>query len=228
VAALAGVDVVFDLDGTLTDPVVGITRCIQHALAALGESTPPSSTLARFVGPPLRGTFATLLGTEDEEILSKAIRLYRERFEAVGMLENAPYPDVPGMLEALRRRSHRLWVATSKPEIYAKQILEHFGLDRSFERIYGSELSGHNSDKADLLRCLLRTEDLVPASVCMVGDRAQDVLAAHENGVTAVAVLWGYGTMDELEAAAPHKIVRSAAELCEYLSGRWPKETDDL
>lgn len=214
-----GADVVFDLDGTLTDPVVGITRCIQHALSGLGESIPASSALARFVGPPLRGTFAELLDTQDEEILSRAIRLYRERYEAVGMFENAPYPDVPGALEELRSRSHRLWVATSKPEIYAKRILEHFGLARSFERIYGSELSGRNSEKSQLLRGLLRTEGLQPDSVCMVGDRALDVLAAHDNGVTSIAVLWGYGSMDELEAAAPHKIVHSAAELCEYLSG---------
>ena len=211
-------EIIFDLDGTLTDPGIGITRCIQHALTVLGRRAPASEELERFVGPPLRGSFAALLGTDEAELITQAIAHYRERFEACGMFENAVYPGIPAALEQLRRGGHRLWVATSKPQPYASRILEHFGLARHFERIHGSELSGRNSDKGELLQMVLVQEHLDPADAYMVGDRAQDVVGARENGVGSVAVLWGYGSEEELAAAAPDRMVRSTAELCGWAS----------
>jgi phosphoglycolate phosphatase len=214
------VEILFDLDGTLTDPGTGIARCIQHALGRLGQPIPHAQQLLRFVGPPLRGAFAELLHTQDDELVSMAVAYYRERFESVGMFENSVYPDIPGALEELRGRGHRLWVATSKPELYARRILEHFGLARWFEEIHGSDLSGRNSEKGELIRSVLLQERLDPVCACMVGDRAQDVRGARDSGVMAVAVAWGYGGIDELEATAPDRIVRSPGELCDYLG--WP------
>jgi phosphoglycolate phosphatase len=206
-------DVIFDLDGTLTDPGVGITRCIQHALTVLRRPVPEANELKRFVGPPLRSSFGELLCSGDEGLISEAVRHFRGRFETVGMFENVVYPGIPDALGNLRRQGHRLWVATSKPEPYARRILEHFDLAPSFEGIYGSEPSGRNADKGELLRSVLAHERMDPADVCMVGDRAHDVLAARQNRVAAVAVLWGYGTLEELESVIPDRLVRSPTEL---------------
>lgn len=210
-------DIFFDLDGTLTDPVLGITRCIQHALVQMGRTAPDLGSLRRCVGPPLQDSFAELLETEDAALLARAIRLYRERFKPVGMFENSVYPDVPEGLETLRRQGHRLWVVTSKPHVFAREIVLHFGLDGFFERVHGSELSGVNADKGDLIRHVLAEEGILPEEAWMVGDRMHDVIGARRNGIEAIAVLWGYGTEEELRAAAPRRIVASMAELVEAI-----------
>jgi phosphoglycolate phosphatase len=212
-------NLLFDLDGTLTDPGIGITRCLQHALASLGCPVPSTEVLRRYIGPPLQGTFAELLETEEEARVAEAVGLYRERFVTTGMFENSVYSEIPAGLETLQRDGHRMWVATSKPHVYAREIVRHFGLDGFFAGVYGSELSGVNAEKGALIREILVQESLDPRETCMVGDRAQDVAGARANGIEAVAVLWGYGSPEELNAAGPDRIVASIAELCEHV--RW-------
>jgi phosphoglycolate phosphatase len=211
-------NILFDLDGTLTDSGEGITRCIEHALVRLGRTAPPLEALRRFVGPPLHETFAELLESPDRALVDEAITLYRERFVPTGMFENSLYPAVASALEALQRDGHRLWVVTSKPTVYAERIVQHFGLDRWLERVYGSELSGENGDKRRLIREVLSREALVPRETWMVGDRMHDVRGARENGLRSVGVLWGYGREDELRAARPDGIVASMPELCAFLA----------
>jgi phosphoglycolate phosphatase len=206
-------NLLFDLDGTLTDPGVGITRCIQHALRTMGRAVPATPDLLRFVGPPLRGTFAELLRTSDAEQVEDAIRIYRDRFTAVGMFENQVYAEVPEAVGDLRGAGHRLWVVTSKPHVYARRIVDHFGLGAAFESVYGSELSGANVDKADLIRVVLHEEKLDAGETWMIGDRAQDILGARSNGVASIAALWGYGTEDELRGASPDWMATSITEI---------------
>ena len=208
--------IVFDLDGTLTDPEKGITRCLQHALVALGRPAPPLEHLRRYIGPPLRGTFVDLLATDKRAVIEAAIGHYRERFSAVGLYENEVYPDVPTGLAALREAGHRLWVVTSKPGAYACRIVEHFGLAKLFQRVYGSELSGQYADKIELIAHVLKSEQLDPANACMIGDRAEDILGGRANGTGTVGVLWGYGSEDELTKAQPDIIVDSMATLSAY------------
>ena len=205
----------FDLDGTLTNPGSGITRCLRHALEGLGRPAPRASELAWCVGPPLRESFARLLGTSDASLIDEAVALYRERFASVGMFENAVYPDVRGGLVELRDAGHQLWVVTSKPHVYARRILAHFGLLDLFVAVHGSELSGERSDKGLLLRDVLGAErwDTLPY---MVGDRRHDVEGAHANGLQAIGVLWGYGGRAELEAAGADVLVGSMPELVEW------------
>jgi len=210
------VKLLFDLDGTLTDPGSGITRCLRYALAALGKPVPAASDLGWCVGPPLRGTFAELLGSGDPELLDQAIALYRERFEAVGMFENAVYPGVVDGLRQLRMAGHELWVVTSKPQVYARRILVHFDLRDAFVAVYGSELSGVNADKGRLLRQVLAAEGF-QGRPCMIGDRRHDVEAAHANGLPAVGVLWGYGSREELVAAGADALVESMRQLVQVL-----------
>lgn len=213
-------NILFDLDGTLTDPEIGITRCIQHALASLDRPVPSTESLRHYIGPPLQGSFAELLETEEEAMVAEAIRLYRERFVATGMFENSVYPEIPVGLESLRRDGHRMWVATSKPHVYAREIVQHFGLVGFFESVYGSELSGVNAEKGALIREILARERLLREETCMVGDRMQDVAGARANGIEAIGVLWGYGDTRELEAAGADRIVASMAELREHLRDR--------
>ncbi len=219
VLVAAAVHLLFDLDGTLTDPLLGISRCLSHAVVALGRSPPDLAGLARFVGPPLRATFAELLETDDKGEIERAVAAYRERFGRVGLYENAVYPGIPDALEALAAAGHRQWVVTSKPHPYARRIVGHFGLESWFEGVYGAELDGRNSDKADLVRLVVATEGLDPAATWMIGDRDLDVRGGRSNGTRTAGVLWGYGTLAELAAAGPDLLVARPDELVGQLQG---------
>ena len=191
----------FDLDGTLTDPKPGIAGSIQYALEKLDRPVPSQDELAWCIGPPLRASFVALLG--GEELADRAVALYRERFGEVGLFENSLYPDIPAVLAALARSPRRLFVATSKPHVFASRIIEHFGLAGYFEHIFGSELDGSRVDKADLLAYALTQSGIDPSQALMIGDRSHDVAGARANGIDAVGVTYGYGTEAELiEAGA--------------------------
>lgn len=207
----------FDLDGTLTDPATGICGCLQYALRRLGRPAPAAAELRRFIGPPLRGTLATLLDSREPAVIESALSHYRERFSRRGIYENQVYADIPAGLAALQAAGHRLWVVTSKPETYARRIIAHFGLGRYFQRVYGSELSGARVEKSELIAFVLERQQLEPASACMIGDRAQDILGGRANGTGTVGVLWGYGGELELQDAGPDHLARSMATLLEYM-----------
>jgi phosphoglycolate phosphatase len=204
----------FDLDGTLTDPREGITRSIAHALSSMGHEPPSLDNLLFAIGPPLRGSFGQLLKTEDRALIEHALATYRERFSTVGLFENALYPNIRESLSTAKSRGHRLFLATSKPHVYANRILHHFGVHDLFDGVYGSELDGRHDDKGELIAHLLATESLAPERCLMFGDRLHDVIGAAKNGVAAVGVTWGYGSEDELRTAgaqalchAPHALV---------------------
>ena len=193
----------FDLDGTLTDPFEGITRSIVHGLTSLGRPAPDPRSLGWCIGPSLRTSFARLLDTSDSELIETALARYRERFGTRGLFENQVYPDIPRVLEQLQDSGHTLFVATAKPTVYAEQIMRHFGLEAYFEKVYGSELNGRHSDKADLIGHILTTEAIAAAEAIMIGDHAQDMIGAARNQVPGIGVLWGYGRKDDLiEAGA--------------------------
>ena len=191
----------FDLDGTLTDPRPGIVACLRHAMEGLGRACPDDEVLAALIGPPMRGTFARLLATTDRDRIEAAMGLYRARYGETGLYENRVYDGIREMLAEVAVRAPAVFVATSKPTVYAERIVRHFGLDRHFTRVYGVDLGGRLDDKKDLLAHLLERERLTAADTVMIGDRAADVLAARANGVRAIGVLWGYGSEPELRAA---------------------------
>jgi phosphoglycolate phosphatase len=210
----------FDLDGTLTDSRLGITRCIQHALAEGGIAAPPVDELTPYVGPPLPGSFARLLGTSNPQRIEEAIEAYRCRFEMTGIFENRLYPGIVEALTALAAAGHDLSVVTVKPRIYALRILEHFGISRLFGGVYGPELGARDHTKASLIREACAAASTPARLTIMIGDRAEDVHGARSNGVGAVAVAWGYGDRRELETAGPDCIVASNTELLEYVRHR--------
>jgi phosphoglycolate phosphatase len=211
--------VLFDLDGTLTDSGAGITRCLAHALEGLGSPCPPPGELTRFIGVPLGSCFHTLLGTSDEAKILAAIRLYRERFAERGMYENRLYPGVPEALAALQAGGRALWVVTAKPLHFAEKIVAHFGLATCFRGVFGPPLDAEQRGKGQLIGASLARWSLPPAETAMVGDRGDDVRGAHEHGLAAVAVLWGYGTRGELDEAGPDAMAESPTRLPEVVRG---------
>jgi phosphoglycolate phosphatase len=200
------ITVLFDLDGTLTDPREGITRSIAHALERMGVAPPPLDELVFAIGPPLRASLARLLGTDSREAVERAIALYRERFADVGLFENRPYAGIADTLAALSADGARLLVATSKPTVYARRIVERFALDAHFEEVHGCELDGTREDKRDLLAHVIPRHGLDAARSVMIGDRGPDMRAARHHGLHALGVLWGYGSGEELREAGAHAL----------------------
>jgi phosphoglycolate phosphatase len=193
--------VLFDLDGTITDAREGIVASLRHALDRMGAPVPPEAELTRFIGPPLRDAFATLLMQPDEEAIRTAVGYYRERYERVGLYENRVYPRIPELLERIGAMGWRAYVATYKPTPFAERVLIHFRLRGHFAGVFGGRLDAGPIRKSDLIRQALGMERIAPDRVVMVGDRDQDIRAAHENGLASVGVTYGYGSREELRGA---------------------------
>jgi phosphoglycolate phosphatase len=204
-----------DLDGTLTDPTEGITNCLAHALREMGAHVPTREHLAGTIGPPLRDAFKQFLRTENSADIERAVTLYRERFAPIGIFENTVYDGVDAALAALHAQGTKLILATSKPHVFATRILEYFALDRYFFAIHGSELDGTRDVKSDLIAHIVAAHDLSPDSALMIGDRAVDITGARANGMAGIGVLWGFGSREELMAAAPTALLATPAELNE-------------
>ena len=189
----------FDLDGTLTDSTEGILKCLINAVEKMGFEVPEDTN--KFLGPPIRQSFAEFIGMNEEQI-DEAVRIFRERYSTVGLFENRVYEGIPEMLERLKKAGKRLMVATSKPEVYAVRILERFGIAPYFEIVGGAELDGSRDYKHEVIEYVLAKADITDRSrVLMIGDRRQDVLGAHKTGLKCMGILWGYGSAEELDEA---------------------------
>ena len=206
-----------DLDGTLTDPYDGISRCVAHALSGLGIAALSRDVLCSFIGPPLQESFAAL-GLPEAAVVA-AVGRYRERFTDVGLYENRLYEGIPEALAALRSARHRLAVATSKPTVFAERIVEHFGLAQHLDLVVGATLDGSRRQKADVIGVALQELAVLPANAVMVGDREQDVRGARAHGMRSIGVRWGYAAEGELEGAGADELVCSPAELTQALLG---------
>ena len=209
----------FDLDGTLTDPGLGITNAVMHALSAYGIPLPPRQELYKFIGPPLTWSFQTYYGFSEEESL-KAVAKYREHYSVIGLFENEVYPGIPQLLEKLRAAGKTLCVATSKPEKFAVQILEHFGIARFFHHICGAAMDESRGTKHEVIEYAIGKLDGVSREdILMVGDREHDILGAKQSGLGCMGVLYGYGDRAEHEAAGADHIVETVEELGKALLG---------
>lgn len=190
----------FDLDGTLTDPGVGIRNSIKYALDKFGLPCPSDEVLNQFIGPPLMESFRKYcgVGVEDSRTL---LEYYREYFGVKGYLENMLYPDTVALLEAITSRGGRVYLATSKPELYAFKIVEHFGIDHYFSFKAGNNMEETRCAKEDVIKYLFEQTDLDPSETIMIGDRDYDVVGAHACSLPVAAVLHGYGDREELKDA---------------------------
>lgn len=205
-----------DLDGTLLDPMEGITLSIQHALRELGmEDVPEQDELTWCIGPSLWSSFSVLLG--EHANLDEAVGLYRERYTDTGMYEAEVYDGVGEMLMALRETGLPLFIATSKPHSYANTIADHFGIGQFIDGLLGSELDGTHSDKAELLAHALAETGADPYKSLMIGDRRFDIEGARANDVRSIGALWGYGGLEELRQADADAMAGEPEEVAEIV-----------
>lgn len=209
--------ILFDLDGTLTDPKEGITKSVRYALNHYDIQVEDLDSLCPFIGPPLTDSFEKYFGFSHEKAW-EAVLIYREYFSAQGWQENKEYPGIKEMLESLKDSGRHLFLATSKPEVYALKILEHFGMTEYFDFIGGANLEETRSRKADVIGYVLEKSGLGTGSeaisrAIMVGDREHDVLGARQWGMESAGVLYGYGGRPELEACKADHIAGTPQEL---------------
>ena len=202
--------VLFDLDGTLTDSGEGIINCAVFAMERLGIPVPPREELGVFVGPPLWDTFRQF-GVPSDRV-DEAVEIFRSRYVPIGKFENTPYSGIRETLEALRAQGRKLYVATSKPEVTAREILEHFDLSRYFAEICGATVDKTRTSKEDVIAYLLSLDACRENSV-MVGDTAFDVIGAAAHGIPTIGAAWGYGKAEDMVSAGAAAIARSPEDL---------------
>lgn len=212
--------ILFDLDGTISDPKVGICTSVQHALTKMGITPPPIDELTPFIGPPLRDSFKKYFGIKDED-METCISYYRERFSTIGLFENDLYPGIEEMLKTLHDSGRMLAIASSKPRVFVIKIMEYFHIDRYFDVMMGSELNGTRENKSDVINeCfrLLFGDTAHDLSECiMVGDRKYDIEGAKAMNIPNIAVSYGYGSREELVAAGADAIAATVDELLALL-----------
>ena len=207
----------FDLDGTLTNPKEGITKCVQYALRAFGIEEPDLDRLTPFIGPPLRQSFIDFYQFSEDQAIT-AVEKYRERFSTTGLFENVLYLGIPTMLQALQKQGKILAVASSKPTVFVRQILEHFQLAQYFQVIEGSNLDGSRVEKKEVISTVLQQLGNPPIQqVIMVGDRIYDVRGAAELGIACVGVRFGFAAPGELENSGAIYLADTVRDLQQYL-----------
>ncbi len=209
-------NIIFDLDGTLTDSAEGITRSVQYALSRYGI-TASGEEIKPFIGPPLHYSFMKEYGFSEKKAF-QAVEHYRDYYREKGIYENRLYPSVTKMLEAFANNEAKLYIATSKPTVFAEKILKHFVIDNFFKVIAGSNLDGTRVEKKEVIGYVLNNSGRTDKSeTVMIGDRKHDIRGAQAWKLDSIAVTYGYGSLDELIAAKPTYIVHSVVELSELL-----------
>ncbi|MEG0306435.1 MAG: HAD family hydrolase [Clostridium sp.] len=205
--------ILFDLDGTIIDPKIGITTSVAYALNKFGIEVENLDNLCKFIGPPLKDSFMDFYNFTEEDA-EKAILYYRERFESKGLYENFVYENFEELLISLKNQNKILLVATSKPTIFAEKILENFDLRKYFDFVGGSNLDGTRSNKVDVILHVLNENSITDlSSAIMIGDRMHDIVGAKKAGIESVGVLYGYGDYDEHSASGADYIVKDIEEL---------------
>jgi phosphoglycolate phosphatase len=205
-------NILFDLDGTITDPKEGITKSVQYALAKLGIYEKNLEALTSFIGPPLAQSFRELYAFGESDA-RQAVEYYREYFKETGIFQNALFGGMVDLLAGLQRQGRSLILATSKPTVFARRILEHFRIEKYFAEVHGSELDGTRSDKTELIAYIMQQHKLDKSETVMVGDRKHDIIGARNNGISSIGVTFGYGSLEELTGAGPTTVCRSVDEL---------------
>ena len=208
--------ILFDLDGTITDSAEGIINCVEHALRQMGRDVPQRSSLYRFIGPPLMDSFRNFCGMDNEQA-AEATRLYRERYKNIGIFENAVYSGAAEMLARIRAAGRRTALATSKPEVYARRIISHFCLDEYFDFVGGAEMTGERTNKAAVIRYVMKSCGAEADKTLMVGDRHHDIEGAAAEGIDSLGVLYGYGSKEELEKAGADYIAETPAQTADII-----------
>lgn len=208
--------ILFDLDGTLTDPKEGITKSVEYALNKFDIQVKDLEELIPYIGPPLYDSFIELHNFSEEQAL-QAVVFYRERYSTIGLFENMVIDGIPQLLEGLKKCGYTLYVATSKPTIFADQILKHYKIDHYFEHVGGSNLDGTRSKKKEVIQYVLDQNAIHPEEALMIGDREHDIIGAIGCGVESIGVTFGYGPKEELERAGADHIAYRVEEIADII-----------
>lgn len=209
--------ILFDLDGTLTDPGTGITNSIMYALEKMSAEPMSREELYKFIGPPLLDSFSKYCGMNESES-KQALEYYREYFVPKGMYENEVYPGIPELLSGLKNAGKHVILATSKPEPFSVEILRHFGLDKYFDFIAGSTLDEKRTKKSEVISYIIDSMNISDICECiMIGDREHDILGAKQNGMRSIGVTFGYGSRKELESAGADYIADTPSDIFDIL-----------
>lgn len=207
----------FDFDGTLADSSEGVFGCVLHALKKMGRPLPDGATLRKFIGPPLRESFQTQCGLSPQEA-EEAVALYREEYSVTGLYKCRMYEGIESLLGRLKEEGFVLAVATSKPEVYARKILEGLHISQYFTFIAGAEFAGERTDKPAVIRYALDSLHASPTDALMIGDRFHDVEGAHAFGMGCVGVLWGFGSEEEFVSCGADLVCADTEELYRLLT----------
>jgi phosphoglycolate phosphatase len=208
-------NILFDLDGTLTDPGVGITNSVAYALEKFGIVNTDRTELYKFIGPPLQTSFKEFYGFSEHEI-AQAVKYYREYYRETGIYENQLYTGIRELLQTLKENQKQIILATSKPEEFSIKILEYFDIEKYFDFVAGATMDGSRGEKADIIRYALEQNNILDlSSAIMVGDRKFDILGAAQNKIDSVGVLFGYGSKEELTDAGANYLAEQPAEILE-------------
>lgn len=212
------INILLDLDGTIIDPFEGITKSLEYALQYFDIQIKDKKELNRFIGPPIKDSFKDFYHFSDEQA-NKAIAMYRDRYEKEGVYENRLYDGITDFLQRANRKGMKLFVATSKPEPFARKILEYLSVSKEFVFIGGSKLDGTRQQKAEVIRYVLNTNKITSLSqTVMIGDRKYDIVGAREVGIDSIGVLYGYGDYSELTEVRANYIVKDIPELSMLLN----------
>lgn len=214
-------NILFDLDGTLTDPKIGITKSVRYALEKFHISVKDLDELIPFIGPPLAGSFMEFYGMSEAES-KQAVEFYREYFATEGIFENQLYDGISALLQLLVKQGRTIILATSKPKVFAEKVLVHFNIAEYFNEIHGSELDGTLTDKGELIQHIINLHHLKKNETIMIGDRKFDIIGAKHNGIDSIGVGYGYGSEAEILTAEPTRYFKTIEELTEALAA-FPK-----
>lgn len=218
-------NILFDLDGTLTDSREGITKSIAHALTTMGITTPPLPELLPCIGPPLFESFQQRLGLHNASDAQKAVQIYRDRYTTIGYLENQLFPEIASVLQTLYEDGHKLFVATAKPHPQVQPILEHFDILKYFVNFYGVSPQSQTSGKTELIAKILQKEKLNATESFMIGDRKYDISGARNNDITTIGAVYGYGQKDELVEAGAHHFANMPLDILQIIATYTKKAT---
>ena len=212
--------VLFDLDGTLTDPTEGIVKSMKYALDRLGRPIPDDEKLRSLISASIQTTFVKLLNTNEQPLIEEGIRFFRERYSTIGLFENEVYPGVPELLDRLCQNGYPLFIVTAKAKVFSEKVIEHFKLDKWLNGVFGPSLEERGYTKSRLIESALSIHKLSPKSTAMVGDRREDILAGKSNGTVTVGVTYGSGSREEITGSTPDFICHDPLSIGRALLSR--------
>ena len=206
-------NILFDLDGTLTDSQEGVINCFRYATQELTQNQPTEAQIKPLIGIPIRSIFRQLLDSEDGDLINEAVNIYRRKFSESGVFQNTVYAGIPELLAELRQDSYKICIVTLKNQTDAEIIAKHFSFDTLVDGIYGPDLDFYPENKAELIKSALEQGAFVPGETVMIGDRKEDIISGKANGVLTIGVTYGYGSNAELADSAPDRICNDPSEI---------------